>query len=74
MTFKIVCSVQDNQVTITLPPDFSDRKEVTVIVEDAADDRAKKFELMKQAAQDPLFLDDIREIREDFDLIDEEIE
>jgi hypothetical protein len=73
MTYKFICSVHNNQVTITLPPDFSDGKEVTVIVEERTNDRAQKLELLKKAATDPLFLADVKEVSDDFDLIDDEI-
>ncbi len=72
MTYKKICSVQNNQIILILPPDFSDKKQVTVIVDDEIDVNFKKIELMKQAAEDPLFLEDMNEINKDFSLIDHE--
>ena len=34
MTFKVILPVEDNKVVITLPPDFSGRKNVLVYVDD----------------------------------------
>ncbi|MEZ5173828.1 MAG: hypothetical protein R2850_10070 [Bacteroidia bacterium] len=72
MTYKIVCSVKDNQVIVTLPPDFTNKKQVTILVDDDVDDKAQKLELLKQAAKDPLFLEDIKEIQDDFESLDSE--
>jgi hypothetical protein len=72
MTFKIVCSVNNNQVVFTLPPDFGDKKMVTVYVNDQIDDRTHKLELLKMAVDDPLFNADIKEINDDFNAIDSE--
>ncbi len=72
MTFKIVCPVNDNQVIVTLPPDFSDKKQVTVYVDDLVDVNSLKLEELKMAANDPLFLADILEVQHDFDSIDHE--
>ena len=62
MTFKIICPVKNNQVTVTLPPDFTDKKQVTVYVDDRVDSRSQKLEALKKVAHDPLFLADIKEI------------
>ena len=72
MTYKKICSIQNNQIILTLPPDFSNKKQVTVIVDDEIDVNIKKIELMKQAAEDPLFLEDMNEVNKDFSLIDHE--
>lgn len=72
MTYKIVCPVKDNQVIVTLPPDFSDKKQVTIYVDDQVDVRYQKLEALTMASNDPLFLADIKEIKEDFDAIDHE--
>ncbi|TLV03494.1 hypothetical protein [Dyadobacter luticola] len=72
MTYKIVCPVQNNQVIVTLPPDFRNKKQVTIYVDDEIDIRSQKLDIMKIAAKDPLFLADIREIHADFDSIDNE--
>lgn len=72
MTYKIICPVINNQVVVNLPPDFQDQEQVTVFIEDGTDDRLKKLEEFRKAANDPLFLADIREIQEDFGAIDHE--
>lgn len=72
MTFRLVCAVKNNQIVVTLPPDFGDKKEVTVVVDDFVDTKAKKIELLRNAAKDVLFLADIKEINQDFDSIDHE--
>lgn len=72
MTYKIVCPVQNNQVILTLPPDFKDKNQVTVYIDDQVDLKSSKLESLKMASNDPLFLADIREVNEDFDIIDHE--
>ena len=70
MTFKIVCDVNDNQVIVKLPPNFSVKKQVTVYVDDLVEVKTLKLEALKMAANDPLFLADILEVQQDFDAID----
>jgi hypothetical protein len=72
MTYKIVCPVKDNQVIVTLPPDFSDKTQVTILIDDQVDMKSQKFEALKMAANDPLFLADIQEVQNDFEFIDHE--
>ncbi len=72
MTYKIVCPVKNNQVIVTLPPDFTDKKQVTIYVDDQVDVKSQKLEALKIASKDPLFLADIQEIHQDFDSIDHE--
>jgi len=72
MTFKQVCLVNNNQVVVTLPPNFGNRKQVTVLIDDQVDSREQKLALLKDASKDPLFLSDISEINKDFDSIDNE--
>ena len=72
MTYKIICPVKDNQVIVILPPDFTDKKQVTIYVDDQVDVRYQKLESLKMASNDPLFLADIKEIQHDFDSIDHE--
>ena len=73
MTLKQVCNINNNQLIINLPEKFSGRKKVMVIVEDIDDFVMDKNQLMKKAATDLLFLQDINEVNEDFDFIDNEI-
>lgn len=72
MTYKIICPVKDNKVIVTLPPDFADIKQVTVYVNDDVDIRSQKLEILKMASTDPLFLADVKEVKEDFDSADRE--
>ena len=73
MTLKRIYEIDNNnQLIITLPDDFKDIKRVLVTVDDAIDTKTSKLELLKQAASDPLFLSDIREISDDFSHIDAE--
>ena len=44
MTYKIVCPVQNNQVILTLPPDFKDKNQVTVYIDDQVDLKSSKLE------------------------------
>ena len=70
MTLRIICEVKNNQVSLTLPADFSHDGKVTVIVDDQIDNKTKKMDLLKAASVDPIFLADIKEIQDDFDIID----
>jgi hypothetical protein len=72
MTYRKVYSVENNKVIINLPDDFKGKKQVLIVVDDLADTKEQKLELMKQASKDPLFLADIKEIQDDFDSIDHE--
>lgn len=58
----IICPVKDNQVIVTLPPDFINKKQVTIYVDDQVDARSQKLEALRKASNDPLFLADIKEI------------
>ena len=58
--------VVNNQVTITLPKEFKGKKQILVILDDQVGEYLRKLELMKLAADDPLFLADLQEVREDF--------
>jgi len=70
MTLRIICEVKNNQVSLTLPADFSHDGKVTVIVDDQIDNKIKKMDLLKAASIDPIFLADIKEIQDHFDIID----
>lgn len=72
MTYRIVCPVENNQVTLTLPPGFRGKKEVTVVIEDPIESKVQKMAKLKQASSDPLFLADIQVIQHDFDFSDRE--
>ena len=72
MTLKQIYEVKNNQLVITLPPGFKNKKKVLVIVDDSVDVISDKMATMKAAATDPLFLADVQEIKEDFDAADNE--
>jgi hypothetical protein len=72
MTHKQVCKVTNNQVVINLPPNFVNKQQVIVVIEDVFDTKAQKLEQLKAALNDPLFLADIKEVQNDFDAVDHE--
>jgi hypothetical protein len=72
MTYKQVCSVDNNQVVVKLPANFGNNKQVTVLIDDQVDSRDQKLTQLKDALNDPLFIADISEINKDFDSIDNE--
>ncbi|MDQ3021569.1 MAG: hypothetical protein M3R36_13525 [Bacteroidota bacterium] len=62
---------KDRELKIRLPDTFEIDKEVTVVIEQQiSGDHKNKIELMKKAAKDPLFLQDVEEIMEDFKHVD----
>lgn len=73
MTHKQIYEVNNNQLIITLPASFKNKKKVLVIVDDSVDVKASKLALLRSALSDPLFLADIKEINEDFDSIDNDL-
>jgi hypothetical protein len=72
MTFRQICKVSNNQIVVNLPPNFLDKQQVTVVIDDIVDTKAQKLEQLKAALSDPLFLADIKEVQNDFDSIDHE--
>ena len=70
MTYRQVCTVNNNQIIVTLPPNFSNKKQVSIIVDDEVDNKTQKLDFLKEASADALFLADIKEIQQDFDSID----
>jgi hypothetical protein len=62
MTFERTYEIQNNQLIITLPNSFRNKKRVRVIVEDVDQHHSDKINLLKKASTDPLFLSDINEI------------
>lgn len=63
--------VSDQQIILDLPDSFQ-QKRVMIVVEDIADERADKIKLMRDAANDPLYLADMQEVQADFRAIDGE--
>ena len=72
MTFRQICTVKNNQVVITLPPNFENQKQVTVVIDDVVDSKTQKSAQLREASIDPWFFADIEEIHKDFDSIDNE--
>lgn len=71
MTWKKIVRVSDQQIILDLPDSFH-QKRVMIVVEDIADERADKIKLMREAANDPLYLADMQEVQDDFRAIDGE--
>lgn len=72
MTFRQICTVHNNQIVVTLPPNFCEKQLVTVVIDDRVESKSQKLAMLKEAAKDPLFLADIEEVQKDFDSIDHE--
>lgn len=71
MTVKQIHKIKGDQLIIDLPESLkSSGKEVLVTIEDTSTIHEKKIELMKKAANDPIFLKDLEEINSDFESID----
>ncbi|MDP3470383.1 MAG: hypothetical protein Q8S14_00815 [Algoriphagus sp.] len=68
MTFNQIHKIKGDQLIIDLPDSLkSSGKEVLVTIEDTSTIHEKKIELMKKAANDPIFLKDLEEINSIFD-------
>jgi hypothetical protein len=68
MTVRQKYRIKDDQLIIELPEELkSSGKEIIVTIEDVSDSKINKVEIMKKAANDPLFLKDIEEINSDFE-------
>ncbi|MGK6349809.1 hypothetical protein [Parapedobacter sp. DT-150] len=72
MTLKQIYPVKNNQLVITLPASFGNKKKVMVTVNEVPDALEKKYRLMRKAASDALLQQDIKEVADDFDDIDSE--
>jgi len=73
MSFKEIHDVPKNhQLTINLPDSFPSKQKVVVTVEEMPLSKKEKIKLMKRAASDPLFIQDMKEVNNDFDLINNE--
>ncbi len=72
MSHRNIYEVNDNQLIINLPKEFKNKMKVLVTIDDVTDSYANKLLMLKQAATDPLFLSDVEEVRNDFDLVDSE--
>ena len=72
MTLKQICEITNNQLIINLPESFKNKKKVMVTVDDALGNNSEKLALLKFAANDPLFIADIKAVNDDFENIDHE--
>ncbi len=54
------------QLIIDLPKELQGKKKLRVILEDVSMDRKTKMGLMSKAANDPLYIQDMKEIEKDF--------
>ncbi len=70
MTLKQIYHIDNNRLIIDLPENFRGKKSVMVIVEDIKRSYEDKCTLMKEAANDPLYLSDIKEVTNDFKYAD----
>jgi len=71
MTYRQVFTVKDNKLVLDLPAGFKD-KQVVVTVDDMPVTTLDKIALMRQAANDPLYLADLQEVNDDFRHIEHE--
>jgi hypothetical protein len=73
MSFKEIYDVPKNhQLTIQLPQNFPSHQKVVVTVEEVPLSKKEKLKLMKKAATDPLYMQDLKEVNSDFDSINNE--
>ncbi len=73
MSFKEIYDVPKNhQLTINLPQNFPSKKKVMVTVEEMPLSKKDKMKLMKHAAADPLYMQDMKEVNSDFESINNE--
>ena len=61
------------QLLIELPEELKNSKKLIVTIDDAGDSLQEKINLLAEAASDPLYLADIKEVTNEFDAIDNEI-
>ncbi len=55
-----------SKITINIPEKFRNKKKLLIVIDDSIDSEKDKIELMKKAANDQLFIDDIEQVTEDF--------
>lgn len=73
MTFEQTYKLgNEKQLLIQLPENFKKGQKVLVTVKEADEDRAEKIRMLASATNDPLFVSDVKGIREDFKHIDAE--
>jgi hypothetical protein len=70
MTYNKTIEVKEsNQLTIDLPDEFK-MKKVRITIEDIDSVYEEKIKMLKSASKDPLFVSDVNEIINDFNIID----
>lgn len=75
MTVEQIVEVPENgQLTIQLPDYLKGSKKVKVFIDEVDEDREAKVLLLRQAANDPLFLADMEEVHRDFEGTESKIE
>ena len=72
MLLRQICDVNNNEITIHLPDSFPYGKKVWVTIDDTILSKEDKLDVLKQAASDPLFQADVKEVGADFKFIDHE--
>jgi len=71
MTHSQFYTVTDSKLVINMPPAFRN-KQVLVTIDDKGVAETDKIALMKLAAEDPMFLSDLKEVNDDFEGIEHE--
>lgn len=71
---KTVKIPEDREIRVKLPPEVNvnDHVEVIILIKKTSTTHQKKIDLIKEAVTDKLFLEDLRYIAEDFQIIDSE--
>jgi hypothetical protein len=67
VTLKKTYSVINNQIIIDLPENFKGKKSLTVTISDTVLSKEEKYNKMKLASKDSLFLADVSEDFKDID-------
>lgn len=73
MVYSQIYEIENNELKLILPLSFKNKTKVLVTIDDKVNSIDEKIELMKLAAFDPLFLEDINEVMNDFKFSDAEI-
>lgn len=72
MTFSRVYSNINDTISIQIPKQFKGKKKILITINDINVEFEKKIALMKEAINDKMFIDDLKEVNEDFDAINNE--
>ena len=71
MVYRQTYNITESQIVMTIPVSFIN-KTVLITIDDKPLPESDKMSLMRQAATDPLFLSDLKEVNGDFDGIQHE--